>query len=574
MGDRFGEVGTMAGKTGFGLVGESIGSDQVQPDVAGVSVSGEEASSPIPAFNSRDLRQMEALGISEDQVRAQVEIFDKSSFFIRLNRPCTVGDGIHQISPDATPRYLLLHEQAARKGRFTKFVPASGAATRMFQSLLQIYYLPHFLEPGEIEEKAEQGVAVVVDFLRFLKNLPRFAFYEDLKEAVAREGRSLDGLIADQRYRLVLDYLLTNIGLGYGTLPKGLLRFHRYPEERRTAFEEHLVEAVDYAGDGVSSCSLHFTVSPEAVEKFEKLCGLARRKYEERLGVSYTVDFSIQKPSTNTIAVDARNRPFKDRSGRLVFRPGGHGALIENLNDLKGDLVYIKNVDNVTPDRLKGVISHWKRILGGYLAEVQDQVHGCVRKLVAGIDRDTTEEAVQFARRRLLMQFPRGMQDWPWERRYVYMLGKLNRPIRVCGVVKNVGEPGGAPFWVEDKKRGLSLQIVEKAQVRFTSTTQKKIWKSSTHFNPVDVVCGVRDFEGRHFDLRRFVDQDAVFISEKSKEGRTLKALELPGLWNGAMADWITVVVEVPRITFNPVKTVFDLLKPEHQAEGEEGDYA
>ncbi|NTV42306.1 MAG: DUF4301 family protein, partial [Syntrophobacteraceae bacterium] len=496
----------MAGKTGFELSGDSLGTDdRHQLDADGADASGDETSMQVLTFTSGDLRQMEALGVSEAQVRAHVEIFNKSSFFIRLNRPCTVGDGIHQISPEETPRYLLLHKEAARKRRFSKFVPASGAATRMFQSLLQIYYLPQFLEPGELQEKAAQGVAVVVEFLRFLENLPRFAFCGDLKEAVARDGSSLDGLIADYRYRSVLDYLLTDMGLGYGTLPKGLLKFHRYPDECRTAFEEHLVEAADYAGDGVSACDLHFTVSPEYVEKFEQVCHQVRRQYEERLGVLYNVDFSVQKPSTNTIAVDADNRPFRDRSGHLVFRPGGHGALIENLNDLKGDLVYIKNVDNIAPDRLKGIISHWKRILGGYLTEIQEQVHGYVRKLVAGIDRDTTEEAVQFARRRLLMQFPRGFQDWPWERRYVYMLGKLNRPIRVCGVVKNVGEPGGAPFWVEDKKRGLSLQIVEKAQVRFSSTTQKKIWKSSTHFNPVDVVCGVRDFEGRHFDLKRYV---------------------------------------------------------------------
>lgn len=564
----------MSGKASFDPFGDSPVSDRHQSNADGVDVAGNEPSVQAPTFNSSDLQQMEVLGVSEDQVRAQVEIFHRASFFIRLNRPCTVGDGIRQISPEETPRYLHLHEEAARKGRFSKFVPASGAATRMFQSLLAIYYLPHFLEPEELETKGEQGVAVVVDFLRFLENLPRFAFFEDLNESVAREGHSLQGLIADYRYRSVLDHLLTDMGLGYGTLPKGLLRFHRYSDERRTAFEEHLVEAVDYAADGMSACNLHFTVAPEHVEKFEVLCGRVRGQYEERLGVRYNVDFSVQKPSTNTIAVDTDNRPFKDRSGQLVFRPGGHGALIENLNDLKGDLVYIKNVDNIAPDRLKGAISHWKRILGGYLAEIQEQVHGYVRKLVTGIDRATTEEAVQFARGRLSMQFPRGFQDWPWERRYVYMLSKLNRPIRVCGVVKNVGEPGGAPFWVEDKKRGLSLQIVEKAQVRFTSSTQRKVWKASTHFNPVDVVCGVRDFEGRHFDLKRYVDHEAVFISEKSREGRTLKALELPGLWNGAMADWISVVVEVPRITFNPVKTVFDLLKPEHQAEGDESDYA
>jgi hypothetical protein len=516
-------------------------------------------------FSDADLRQIEALGISESQVLAQMEVFSKSSFHMRLNRPCTVGDGIVQIPSEEIPRYLQLHEEASHKGRFSKFVPASGAATRMFQSLLQIYYMPYLLEPGELCLKVEQGVAVAVDFLRFLQNIHNFAFYADLREATAREGLSLKKMIARHQYRAILEYFLTEIGLGYGLLPKGLLKFHRYPGECRTAFEEHLVEVVDFASDGVSRCNLHFTVSREHRDRFEELLTRTGPSYERRLGVTYHVGFSYQKPSTNTLAVDTDNKPFKDRSGHLVFRPGGHGALLENLNELRGDLVYVKNIDNITPDRLKGIVSHWKRILGGYLVHVQEQVHDHVRKLVAGIDRNTTEETVQFAREGLHMQFPRGFQDWPWERKYVHLLSKLNRPIRVCGVVKNVGEPGGAPFWVEDKKRGLSIQIVEKAQVRFSSITQKKIWNSSTHFNPVDVVCGVRDFEGHHFDLGRYVDHDAVFISEKSKEGRVLKALELPGLWNGAMADWISVMVEVPRITFNPVKTVFDLLRPEHQ---------
>ncbi|NLI83653.1 MAG: DUF4301 family protein [Deltaproteobacteria bacterium] len=525
-----------------------------------------------PAFTEAERKQMETLGVTEAQVLDQLEVFNKSAFYVRLNRPCTVGDGIHQVSAEDIPRYLDLHEEGVRKGRFSKFVPASGAATRMFHSLLQIYYLPYFLEPGELHRKAEQGVSVAVDFLLFLENLKRFPFHEDLAKAVSNDGLSLSRMIEEHQYRLILEYLLTEIGLAYGVLPKGLLKFHRYREECRTAFEEHLMEAVDFVGRGSSSCRIHFTVSPEHRRRFEELLEQVGPLYEARLGASYSVDFSLQKPSTSTIAVDRDNRPFKDRSGQLVFRPGGHGALLENLNDLKGDLIYVKNVDNVAPDRLKGPIGHWKRILGGYLMEVQDQVHAYVRRLLSGIDRKTTEEVAAFAAERLLLQFPRAFQDWPWERKYVFLLGRLNRPIRVCGVVKNVGEPGGAPFWVEDKRRGLSIQIVEKAQVRFTSSTQKKIWNASTHFNPVDLVCGVKDFEGRHFDLRRYVDHDAVFISEKSKDGRTLKALELPGLWNGAMADWISVMVEVPRITFNPVKTVFDLLKPEHQAEAKHSE--
>jgi len=290
-------------------------------------------------------------------------------------------------------------------------------------------------------------------------------------------------------------------------------------------------------------------------------------RYEKRHGVSYEVSFSHQHPSTNTIAVDLRDRPFRDRFGRLVFRPGGHGALLENVSDLQGDLVYIKNVDNVIQERFKDTIGFWKRVLGGCLVAIEGEVHEHLRRLKAGVSATEVKAAEAFAEEKLLVRFPKSYAASSLEDRHAYLEKKLDRPIRVCGVVQNVGEPGGAPFWVEDRSGELSLQIVEIAQVDSNSLEQQEIWSSSTHFNPVDLVCSVRNYEGKSFDLKRYVDHDAVFISKKSMEGRTLKALELPGLWNGAMAGWLTVVVEVPRITFNPVKTVFDLLNPEHQPE-------
>jgi hypothetical protein len=518
-------------------------------------------------LSEADYQQMSALEITEAQVQAQAEVFRKSSTFMCLHRPCTLGDGVRKLEIAESESCLENHQGAAQRGRFVKFVPASGAATRMFQSLLQIYHLPQYLEPRELHRKAKYGVAVACDFLKFVENLQLFAFHQDLEEVLASDGLNLANLVQSHHYRTVLEYLLSDLRLGYGSLPKGLLKFHCYPEGCRTAFEEHLEEAVYYVAGADGVCRIHFTVSPEHEDTFRQLFEMVRPRYEKHYGVAYQVGFSHQHPSTNTIAVDARNRPFRDRFGRLVFRPGGHGALLENLSDLQGDLVYVKNVDNVIQDRFKETIGFWKRVLGGYLVAIERAVHDHLRWLKEDMSPNSVKQAEAFAKESLQVRFPLAYMEWSLEERHAYLEKKLDRPIRVCGVVQNVGEPGGAPFWVEDRSGELSLQIVEKAQVDFNCPEQRRIWNSSTHFNPVDIVCSVRDFKGEPFDLKRYVDDHAVFISKKSLEGRSLKALELPGLWNGAMAGWLTVVVEVPRITFNPVKTVFDLLKPEHQPE-------
>lgn len=517
------------------------------------------------SFIEADYLQMESLGITEEQVRRQIETFQRSSYFVNLEKACIPGDGIQIIPPSEREKYLEIHYRAARQGRFLKFVPASGAATRMFQSLLQIYHLPHFLEYDELLRRADQGVAVACDFVRFMEGLPHFPFLDDLEDALARDGFDLDQLVEDHRFHTILEYLLTEYGLNYGGLPKGLLKFHRYEHGSRTAFEEHLVEAAHYLGNGTGMCRLHFTVSPEHERRFAGLLNSVRGCYEDRFEMQYEVDFSSQKSTTDTLAVDVQNRPFRDRHGRLVFRPAGHGALLENLNDLQADLVYIKNIDNVAPDPLKRDTFLWKRILGGRLVEVQERVHSLLRRLKNEVSESIVSAADAFAQEELSMPFPVSYDEMPLEERHAFLVKRLNRPIRVCGVVRNVGEPGGAPFWVKDRNGSVSLQIVEKAQVDFRRPDQKTIWVSSTHFNPVDLVCGVRDCEGHPFDLRRYVDPEAVFISSKSKDGRELKALELPGLWNGSMGDWISVIVEVPRSTFSPVKTIFDLLREEHR---------
>ena len=518
----------------------------------------------IPTFTRADFRQMKDLEIAHEQVLTQLETFRRSSFHVRLSKPCIVRDGVRQLTEQEAMRYLQLHEHAAKEGRFTKFVPASGAATRMFQSLLKIYNMPQDLNPDELHLMAEQSVSAASAFIRFLAGLGRLPFIIDLKETLAKNNLDICSLLHDCQYRTILDYLLSDVGLNYGSLPKALLKFHRYPDGCRTALEEHLVEAVGYLADAAGKCTLHFTVSSQHQEGFARLLDKIGPRYEERCCASFNLTFSHQEQSTNTIAVDMDNRPFRDRRGRLHFRPGGHGALIKNLDKLAGDLIYIRNIDNLVPDRLKDGVAYWKKILGGCLVDVQEAVHGFVRRLMNELSVGLIEAAAQYAHERLSINLPKDFHLQPMGKKREWFLRKLNRPIRVCGVVPNSGQPGGAPFWVE-KDADVSVQIVEQAQVDFDSPRQRDIWMSSTHFNPVDIVCGVRDYAGRPFDLGKHVDRDAVFITRKSKDGRDLKALELPGLWNGAMADWITVVVEVPAETFNPVKTVLDLLKPEHQ---------
>ena len=462
-------------------------------------------------FSSDDLSQMAGLGIAPEEALRQIELFRNPPPFTRVLRPCRVGDGIRQISKMAEPWLLARFEEAARSGRVAKFVPASGAATRMFKDLL-------------------------ANRETFLENLPRFAFYEDLA-----------GIPADA----VLEHLLTE----KAELPKGLLKFHRYPEGSRTPFEEHLVEAADVTRDADGVCRLHFTVSPQHQERFEQLLEEVRRVYQALYRCRFEVSFSYQRRSTDTIAVDPDNQPFRQEDGTLLFRPGGHGALLDNLNSLGWDLVLLKNIDNVVPDSRKPVVNGWKKALTGHLLALQQRIFRLQERLEA--DPAALDEAAKLVEEELSRPIPAGAD------RGQFILDALNRPLRVCGVVRNQGEPGGGPFWVEDADGRVSVQIVESSQI--DPKIRDKVLAQSTHFNPVDIVCALRDRHGAPYDLHRFVDPATVFISSKSHEGRPLKALERPGLWNGAMAGWNTVFVEVPDETFAPVKTVLDLLRPEHQ---------
>ncbi len=516
-------------------------------------------------FTEQDRWQMAALGISEARVREQLAFFTRPRPALRLARPCTLGDGIRRLDPEEHPRYQALQAEAAHKGRFLKFVPASGAASRMFQAPLG--YLAG-LPPEHLTAESFACPPPEGPVAAFCQALSRFAFFPDLARCLAARGLDAEGLVASGAYHCALFYLLTPAGLNYAALPKGLLKFHRYGGECRTALEEHLVEAAHYVRDGHGRCRLHVTILPEHRELFAALAREVLPRWEARLGCRFQVEFSHQSHATDTLAVDLHNRPFREEDGRLHFRPGGHGALLDNLQNCGGDLVYIKNIDNVVPDRLKEPTILWKRLMGGLLVELEGRLHRLLRRLEAGeSDPGVLSRAAAWAREELAAPLPEDFAAAPASRQRELLMAALNRPLRVCGVVRNEGEPGGAPFWVEEPDGRASLQIVEGAQVDLTDPKQRAVWEAATHFNPVDLVVTLRDHHGRPFELSRFADPEAVFISRKSYNGRELKALELPGLWNGGMARWLTLFVEVPAVTFNPVKTALDLLRPEHLPE-------
>ena len=516
-------------------------------------------------LNREDFNQIKKLGITTEKVDAQIEMFKRGFPYSKLNRPATVGDGIIVLRKNELERLAGTYNQAALSGRAMKFVPASGAASRMFKLLLSLNNRYEQVDEKHVRSEAEKDEADHKQFLQFIRGIKSFAFYDDLKNAMARDGLDTEALLSEGQFKEILEYLLTSKGLFLSNLPKGLIKFHQYPDHSRTPFEEHMVEGAAYTQDKEKNVRIHFTVSPEHEDLIKGHIKSVRDRYENS-GIRYDLGFSVQKTATDTIAVDMENTPFRDRDGRLLFRPGGHGAVLENLNDLRGDILFIKNIDNVVPDRIKQETYTYKKALGGYLSELQHEIFEYLRRLANGdMDEPLINQVMEFARNKLSIHLSEELEKGPKHKKIDFLISRLNRPLRVCGMVKNEGEPGGGPFWVEHRDGTTSLQIVESSQVDMTSKEQKTIWESSTHFNPVDLVCGFRDYLGKPFNLMDYTDPDTGFISIKSKEGRELKALELPGLWNGSMANWNTVFVEVPIITFNPVKTVMDLLREEHQ---------
>ncbi|MCK9204563.1 MAG: DUF4301 family protein [Bacteroidales bacterium] len=504
-------------------------------------------------FTPNDLEQIGKKGIDLPLIEKQITHFIRGFPFIRLIRPAVLGDGIVSFDEKEQTYYIEIFESRLLTMQVVKFVPASGAASRMFKSLFE------FKERLSAELKTESSVAY------FFSHIKEIAFYDDLRQKMKRDGMDLDSLLEKRIYHDIIDYILSDKGLNYASLPKGLIKFHRYQGRPRTSVEEHMVEAAEYARDGAGRVRLHFTISPEHREKFFECISEVKSIYEKKFGVIYDISFSVQNPGSDIIAVDENNQPFRSIDGALMFRPGGHGALLENLGAIDADLVFIKNIDNIVPDRLKPTTFKYKKLLGGYLLSIRDRVNYYLNRIKEdSVDYSGIEEMVVFATKNLWQSFPLNYQTWSLEDQKNAMFKFFNRPIRVCGMVKNEGEPGGGPFWVTGTDGKESLQIVESSQVNLKDEEQNAIFTGSTHFNPVDLVCSTKDFTGKRFNLQEFVDENTGFISLKSNGSRTVKAQELPGLWNGSMAGWITLFVEVPIITFNPVKTVNDLLRAEH----------
>jgi len=486
-------------------------------------------------MTEKDRVQMEAKGMSPEQVEVQMAFFKTGFPFLPIAGAAVPGNGIVRLEPEQVEMFINSYDSYKKGLSVVKFVPASGAASRMFKEMYA------FVNDGKASDSVETALA----------NLKKFAFYEKLEESLP-EGS--DG-------RSVVENIVEGV-LGYGKAPKALILFHRYADGSRTALEEHLVEGAMYALSGDGTVHIHFTISPEHEDGFTTLVEKVKSGYEKKYGVKYDISYSQQKAKTDTIAVEMDNEPFRESDGSILFRPGGHGALLENLNDIDADIVFIKTIDNVCPDRMKPDTVAYKKALAGLLLELQSNCFEYLKALDGNTEEKLLREISLFAGKDLQWKPGPDFDKKTPEEKAEILRDLLDRPIRVCGMVKNEGEPGGGPFWVKNPDGSLSLQIAESSQI---APEQKNLMQEATHFNPVDLVCGLRNYKGKKYDLMRYLDPQTGFISSKSKDGRELKAQELPGLWNGAMAFWNTVFVEVPISTFNPVKTVNDLLRPQHQ---------
>jgi hypothetical protein len=504
-------------------------------------------------LTQQDLKQLAQKGISEQQIETQLGQFKTGFPFLKLEAAAAIGNGI--VAPDSEKgrKYVDAWQKYKAAGkRVVKFVPASGAASRMFKDMFAFVDADYDKPTTDFEKK-------------YFDNIEKFAFYGEL-DAVCQKnnGKGIKALIQEGNFKAVAANMLKAEGLNYGQLPKGLLLFHNYPEGPRTPMEEHLVEGALYAASN-GEAHVHFTVSHEHMELFKQKVAQKADMYAKKYGIAYDITFSEQKPSTDTVAANPDGTPFRNADGSLLFRPGGHGALIENLNEIDADVIFVKNIDNVVPDRLKGDTVLWKQIIAGVLVTLQKKAFEYLELLDTGkYTHDQLTDIIRFVQQDLCCR-KADIKELEDADLVIYLRKKLNRPMRVCGVVKNVGEPGGGPFLTYNQDGTVSLQILESSQIDKSNKEYMEMFTKGTHFNPVDLVCAVKDYKGNAFDLPKFVDPTTGFISQKSKSGKELQALELPGLWNGAMSDWSTVFVEVPLSTFNPVKTVNDLLREQHQ---------
>lgn len=507
-------------------------------------------------FTADDLKQISELGLTPEKVEAQIEAFRNGFPKTKLIDAATPSNGgIIVMTDEEIEHYISYYQRIAKRKELLKFVPASGAATRMFKDLYA-FSATYFGVAKNFEKEFPEVKT-------FLENLRHFAFYDDLKQCMEKSSLDIQDYMERGDYSTVINYLLKEQYLNYGGLPKGLLKFHRYGDMQRTPLEEHIVEGAEYA-QANEKVRIHFTVSPDHKALFRKKVQAVKKDYEKSLDVQIETSFSEQKHYTDIIAVDEYNNPMRDENGRLIFRPGGHGALIENLNDCRADIIFIKNIDNVVPDWMKHTTIVYKKALAGLLAELQDKTFKHLETLDSKPTQRQVTAIARFAKERLRIDLPSDLKKMSLNEQVKLLHDKLNRPMRICGMVKNQGEPGGGPFFIENTHGIKSLQVVETAQINRKDPHQEAILAQATHFNPVDLVCATKNYKGRRFDLRKFVDPNTGFISKKTKGAQTMKSQELPGLWNGAMAEWISLFVEVPLATFNPVKTVNDLMRPEH----------
>jgi uncharacterized protein DUF4301 len=487
----------------------------------------------VTELSSKDIDQLKELGISRDSLESQLKLFMLGVKPIKLQAAATINQGIVGIKPDWLNYYEEFFASQIKETQVIRFVPASGAASRMFKAFYQ--YLEHGEENSEIKSFADGYQAL--------------AFYDDIK------------CKNEPDYSCAINNMINT--LRFAELPKAIIPFHQYNDGSRTALEEHLVEAALVAGKEKKNVNIHFTISQAHQSKFDELIRARIAKYQSAFNCNYKVTFSYQSHATDTVAVTPNNQIFRNTAGEMVFRPGGHGSLLNNLNELDFELIFIKNIDNIQPDHLKTGTVRYKKILGGYLISIQKKI----AKILTKLDNKTIDftDIVDFAVKELFIKIPASFDTFSTDEKLKYLHKKLNRPIRVCGMVKNEGEPGGGPFWVSNSQGEVSLQIVESSQINLADDSQLAIFSKATHFNPVDLVCWVKDYQGRKFNLAEFSDSDTAFITEKSQNGKPIKVLEHPGLWNGAMADWLTIFIEVPITTFSPVKTITDLLRKEHQ---------
>jgi hypothetical protein len=505
-------------------------------------------------FTPRDLEQIILHGLEEHGIKKQLKTFENGVPYTQIVRAASLGNGVEVYDLAEQKEMARYYDEKKAQKDIIKFVPASGAASRMFR------FLHTFLEDYNPEEG---GLVAYIKtnglhpLKTFFDNLKYFPFTGSVRKEIRKQYPEYKQSENGVRMHSFVALLLGKNDLNYGGLPKGLIPFHKYAKYTRTAFEEQLFEATQYAAvDGVAH--LHFTFSPQHLTLFKDAFEKVKNRIIKKTKVNVRISYSFQDASTDTIAVDLENKPFKNKKGNLVFRPSGHGALIKNLNEVDADIIFIKNIDNVTVEEHIRDVAASKKMLAGRMLQLQDKIFG----YLDGIVKDQITEA-KLSEMKTFLWKELQIKDIPETKAGIAEI--LNRPIRVCGVVKNTGAPGGGPFWVKNAEGQLSLQIVELSQIDTSDSRQLAIIEDATHFNPVDLVCGTRNHTGEKYNLTHFIDPLACFISDKTVEGAPIKALEAPGLWNGAMAHWNTIFVEVPLLTFSPVKDVNDLLHLSHQ---------